>query len=154
MVVAQSMALLAWDAAYLALLSTEAIGAPLLVSGAAGSAAQQLGRDEGGAFVELLTVGCLLAAPPLVLLLRRASRPSQPNWPMLGAPSTGDSGQCIPLLAPRLCDFGRYTLPRRFPSHGPRRRTRDMPSRTLYRGLMDALHAGICRVADIEYLLD
>lgn len=85
MVVAQSMALLAWDATHLVLLNTAAAGAPQLGSLAGGSAAQERGRSEGGAFVELLTAACLLAGPPLVLLLRRASRPSQPNWPMLGA---------------------------------------------------------------------
>jgi len=98
MVVAQALALLAWDGAHLALFALSSPGGTAAASSsagglhaaaaAAGSAAQRLGRDETGVFAELLAAGVLLAAVPLVLLLRRCAAQPQFHWPLFGAPLT------------------------------------------------------------------
>ena len=97
MVVAQALALLAWDSAHLAAFTvfssggTTASTSPagvLHVAPAAGSAAQRLGRDETGVFAELLAAGVLLAAVPLVLLLRRCAAQPQFQWPLFGIASS------------------------------------------------------------------
>jgi len=93
MVVAQALALLAWNSAHLALFALSSPGdttaaaasaGMLHPAAAAGSAAQRLGRDDTGVFAELLAAGVLVTAVPLVLLLRRCAAQPQFHWPLFG----------------------------------------------------------------------
>lgn len=89
MVVAQALALLGYDAAHVvlaatALAYTNSIDTPFSPGAAAAAPAMTSLRSESSTFVELLSAGCLLAALPLVLLLRGAMRPPRVNWIMLG----------------------------------------------------------------------
>lgn len=82
MVVAEALALLAWDSAHLAL-NTPLLAPPSETNSGAASVWSSL-RSESGTFVDLLSTGCILAAVPLVVLLRRAVQPARVNWLMLG----------------------------------------------------------------------
>lgn len=87
MVVAEALALLAWDSAHLAFI-TPLLAPPsktnIFISTSGAASVWSSLRSESGTFVELLTTGCILAALPLVLLLSSAVQRARVNWLTLG----------------------------------------------------------------------